>query len=87
VDRLPQRMERIGSSLITMAVTVVGSAEAVQKALNCSDADFAAYRAGRKQPNQAEFETLVSIIIREQDKIIQRNREVLAKIRANSNKR
>jgi hypothetical protein len=55
--------------------------------LNCSDADFAAYRAGRKQPNQTEFETLVSIIIREQDKIIQRNREVLAKIRANSNKR
>ena len=64
-----------------MAVSLVGDADAVRKAMACSEADFEAYCAGSKAPSQEEFERLVGVIIREQGNLIAAKRDLLAQTR------
>ena len=74
-------MGRVATRLIALAVSLAGSEE-VEKALNCTPVDFRGFCAGLKEPTQAQFEALVDLIVREQNALIAKNRDVLAGIRA-----
>lgn len=76
-----QRLHDLAAQLIAMAVSLVGEADAVRKAMGCSELDFEAYCAGRTAPSQSEFERLVGVIVREQGNLIAANRNLLAQIR------
>jgi hypothetical protein len=76
-----ERLENLAARLIAMAVSLVGDAGPVRKAMACSEYDFEAYCAGGKVPNQQEFERLVELIVREQGNLIAANRALLAEIR------
>jgi hypothetical protein len=65
-----------------MAVSLTGDAEAVRKAMNALHENFRAYCAGKKEPTFDQFERLVTLIVREQGRIIAGNRELIARIRA-----
>ena len=65
-----ERLENLAARLIAMAVSLVGDAGPVRKAMACSEYDFEAYCAGGKVPNQQEFERLVELIVREQGNLI-----------------
>jgi hypothetical protein len=52
--------------------------------MKCSNVDFQEYCAGRREPPAEEFDRLVTLIIREQGKLIARNRVLIARIRAQS---
>ena len=81
MERAPDKLPDTSSRLITMAVSLVGSAEAVVAEIRCSDADFRDYCAAVKEPTQRELDRLLQLIVREQGKMIARNRELLARIR------
>jgi len=76
-----ERLDNLAAQLIAMAVSLVGDAEAVRKAMACSEYDFEAYCAGGKAPSQQEFERLVELIVREQGSLIAANRVLLAEMR------
>jgi hypothetical protein len=82
MDRAPDKLPNTSSRLIAMAVSLVGSALEVMAQMKSSEADFRAYCGGEKEPDGAEFSRLVSLIIREQGKLIAQNRELMAQIRA-----
>lgn len=65
-----------------MAVSLVGSAEAVQAELKCSASDFREYCSGNTPIPWHELDKLISLIVREQGMIIAKNRELIAQIRA-----
>ena len=65
-----------------MAVSLVGSAEQVQKEMNCSLDDFRDYCSGEREPTQDEIEKLIALIVREQGELIARNRKLTQQIRA-----
>jgi hypothetical protein len=67
-----------------MAVSLLGSPEAVREAMRASEADFTAYRAGAKEPPSNEFQRLVDLIVVEQAKVVRANREILAELRRKS---
>ena len=70
------------NGVIAMAVSLVGEAQSVALEMKCSNADFLEYCAGRKEPPPPELDRLVSLIIREQGRMISKNRQLLADMRA-----
>ena len=82
MERAPEKLPNTASRLIAMAGSLVGGAEEVMQAMGCSSENFQAYRSGQKEPTWPELDRLVTLIVREQGKIIAQNRKVLAKTRA-----
>ena len=68
------------SRLISMAVSLVGEAQSVMLEMRCSHADFREYCLGLREPNAEEFERLIELIVAEQRKMLDRNRELLAQV-------
>ena len=81
MDRVPPKLPNTSSRLIAMAVSLVGSAARVMGEMKCSAHHFRQYCEGRTEPTLPEFERLVTLIVREQGKMIARNREMVAAIR------
>jgi hypothetical protein len=77
LDRRPDKLPNTCSRLIAMAVSLVGAVAPVMAHMRSSPADFEDYRAGRKEPPWSEFDRLVSLIVREQQVVIARNRAFL----------
>jgi hypothetical protein len=75
---MPENAEGVASKLIGMAVSLVGKAH-VMAYMKCSDDDFRDYYDARKSPPQPDIERLIQLILREQNKIIAKYRELLAK--------
>jgi hypothetical protein len=84
MDRVPAKLPNTSSRLIAMAASLIGDAESVRKEMGCSLADFAEYCTGRKEPSWPEFDRLIELVVREQSRLIARNRAFLAKTRARS---
>ena len=82
MDRAPPKLPNTSSRLISMAVSLVGEVKSVALEMKCSNADFLEYCAGRKEPPFDEFDRLISLIVREQGRMISKNRQLLADIRA-----
>jgi hypothetical protein len=82
VDRAPPKLPNTSSRLIAMAVSLVGEAQSVALEMKCSNEDFLEYCAGHKEPLPQEFDRLITLIIREQGRMIAKNRQLLADIRA-----
>jgi hypothetical protein len=83
---VPDRLSNTTSRLIALAASLVDSPDSVKATMKCSDADFLAYCAGRKESGGPELERLIDLIIHEQGKIIAHNRELLADQRARQKK-
>ena len=81
MDRVPPKVSSTASSLIATAVSLVGP-EAVRKEIGCSEADFLAYCGSQKDPTWPEIDRLIQLLVREQGKVIAKNRELMAGIRA-----
>ena len=64
-----------------MAVSLAGSVDEVKACMRSAEADFLDYCAGAKEPAFAELDRLVTLIIREQGKIIAQNRDLLQRVR------
>lgn len=69
----------ITSRLIAMGASLVGSAEQVMAAMQCSAENFRLYSGGTREPTSRELERLISLIVREQQKLISANRTALAR--------
>ena len=82
VDRVPSQLPNCSSRLIAMAVALVGEAQSVMLEMRCSHAEFREYCLGLREPGAEEFNRLVDLIVSEQRKMIDQNRELLAQIRA-----
>jgi hypothetical protein len=82
VDRTPGKLPNTTSRLIAMAASMLGSNDAVLKAMKCSAADFLCYCDGSKEPAWQELERLVTLIVTQQQKLIEENRQLLARHRA-----
>ena len=81
MDRGPQKFPNICSRLIAAAVSLVGSAEAVRAHMRTTAEHFLDYCAGASEPSFAELDRLVTLIVREQGKIIAHNRDLLRAMR------
>lgn len=81
MDRVPPKLPNTASRLMTMAVSLVGGAQTVALEMKCSNSDFRAYLAGEKEPPMDEFNRLVELVVREQGRLIARNRELIAQVR------
>jgi hypothetical protein len=81
MDRLNGKLPNTCSRLIAMAVSLAGSAQAVREEMRASEADFTEYCAGQKEPSWPELNRLVTLIVREQGRMIAQNRELIARIR------
>ena len=81
MDRVPPKLPNTASRLIAMAVSLVGDAQSVMLEMKCSHADFRDYYEGRKEPSADEFGRLVELLVREQRRVIEQNREFLAQSR------
>jgi hypothetical protein len=84
-DRAPSKPPSCASRLIAMAVTLVGEAQSVMLEMRCSRVDFREYCLGLREPTAEEFERLVNLVIVEQRKMLDKNRELLAQIREKHN--
>ena len=80
MDRVPEHLPNNASRLIAAAVSLVGSADEVRAFMKSAEVDFRDYCAGQKEPSWPEFDRLITLIIREQGKIIAHNRELLRKM-------
>jgi hypothetical protein len=69
------------SRLIAAAVSLVGSGQEVRAYMRATEEHFVEYCAGTKEPSFAELDRLVTLIIREQGKVIAQNRELLRRNR------
>ena len=81
MDRIPPKLPNTSSRLIALAVSLVGSGQAVSAKMRCTEDDFRDYCAGTKEPSWPELDRLVSMIVREQGKMIAKNRELLNQMR------
>jgi hypothetical protein len=70
-----------GARLIAMAVSLAGSVEEVKACMRSTEADFIDYCAGVREPALPELDRLITLIIREQGKIIAQNRDLLQRAR------
>lgn len=82
MDRAPAKLPNTSSRLIAMAVSLVGEVQTVALEMKCSNPDFLEYCAGRKEPPPEELDRLITLIVREQGRLISKNRQLLADIRA-----
>ena len=78
---LDTRVGKTAQRLIAMAVSLCGDAQPVRKAMRCSEEDFTAYCAGRKEPPWPEMDGLITLIVHEQGSIIAKNRELLKSLK------
>jgi hypothetical protein len=85
MDRIPSKLPNTISRLIAMAVSLVGEAQSVMLEMRCSHVDFREYCLGLREPTTEEFERLLELIVSEQRKMIDKNRELLAQIRERHN--
>jgi hypothetical protein len=69
------------NTLIAMAISLV-DADFVRREIGCSPANFTAYCAAQQQPPWPEHDRLIQLIVREQQKVIARNRDLISQIRA-----
>jgi hypothetical protein len=81
MDRMPDKLPNTASRLIASAVSLVGSADEVRAFMGSTAEDFHAYCASAKDPTWPELDRLITLIIREQGKIIAHNRDLLRQIR------
>ena len=81
VDRVRSQLPNCSSRLIAIAVSLVGEAQSVMLEMRCSHAEFREYCLGLREPGADEFNRLVDLIVTEQRKMIDKNRELLAQIR------
>ncbi|HWM30134.1 MAG TPA: hypothetical protein VNO69_00305 [Methyloceanibacter sp.] len=65
-----------------MAVSLLGDTRKVMAYMQCLEADFLEYCAGKKEPPWPELDRLIALIIHEQGLIIAKNREILVKLHA-----
>jgi hypothetical protein len=70
------------NTLVAMAISLVGDADFVRREIGCSPANFTAYCAAQQQPPWPEHDRLIQLIVREQQKVIARNRDLISQIRA-----
>ena len=85
MDRAPHKLPNTASRLIAGAVSLVGSPEEVRAFMQTTAEDFLDYCACRKDPTWPELDRLITLIVREQGKIIAHNRRLLremAEVRA-----
>jgi hypothetical protein len=82
MDRAPPKLPNTSSRLIAMAVSLVGEAQSVVLEMRCSHEEFVDYCAGRREPTPEQFDRLITLLVREQGKMIAKNREMLAAIQA-----
>ena len=73
--------------LIAMAVSLCGDTQPIRAAMRCSEEDFVAYCAGKKEPPWPEVDRLITLIVYEQGSIIAKNRELLTQARAKLQRR
>ena len=81
MDRLAGKLPNTSSRLIAMAVSLVGSGQAVREHMRAAEADFSEYCTGQKEPSWPELDRLVTLIVREQGRMIAQNRALIARIR------
>jgi hypothetical protein len=81
-DRAQPKLPTTTSRLIAVAVSLVGEAQSVMLEMKCSHADFREYCFGLREPSAEEFDRLVELIVVEQRKMLEQNRELLAQARA-----
>jgi len=81
LERMPRKPPNAASRLIAMAVTLVGEAQSVMLEMRCSHAEFREYTLGLREPTAEELDRLLELIISEQRKMIERNRELAAQLR------
>jgi hypothetical protein len=80
-ERALEKLPNTASRLIALAVSLIGGATEVMKAMGCSAQDFQAYCSGQKEPTWPEIDRLTALIVREQERVIAQNREAMAKAR------
>ncbi|HEY8251060.1 MAG TPA: hypothetical protein VIG70_10665 [Burkholderiales bacterium] len=81
-DRAQPKLPTTTSRLIAVAVSLVGEAQSVMLEMKCSHADLREYCFGLREPSAEEFDRLVELIVVEQRKMLEQNRELLAQARA-----
>jgi hypothetical protein len=81
-DRAQPKLPNTTSRLIAVAVSLVGEAQSVMLEMKCSHADFREYCFGLREPSAEEFDRLIELIVVEQRKMLEQNRELLAQARA-----
>ena len=82
MDRVPPRLPNTASRLIAMAVSLLGNTEAVRLEMGCTPEEFRAYGEAETEPPWHQVDRLVQLIVREQGKVIARNRKLTEEIRA-----
>ena len=83
MDRIPTTLPNSVSRLIAMAAMLIGSDDPVREAMQASVDDFRAYQSGAKEPPWPEMDRLIDLIVREQKKMIERNRAAVRETREN----
>jgi hypothetical protein len=78
MDRCAEKSPNSASRFIAMAVSLIGSSEAVRSAMRCSEEQFLQYREGAKEPAWRELCWVIELVVAEQRKMIERNRQRLA---------
>jgi hypothetical protein len=81
LERVPDKLANTAARLIAAAVSLLGSSEEVRAHMRASKDQFLEYCAGSKEPSFGELDRLVTLIVREQGKIIAQNRELLQRAR------
>jgi len=81
-DPAAPKLPTTTSRLIAVAVSLVGEAQSVMLEMKCSHADFREYCFGLREPSAEEFDRLIELIVVEQRKMLEKNRELLAQARA-----
>ena len=71
----------VTSQLIAAAVSLVGAPGEVRTHMRSTEKHFLDYCAGVKEPSPVELERLITLIIREQGRIIAQNRNLLQQLR------
>jgi hypothetical protein len=70
-----------------MTVTLLGNTAAASTALHCSELELESWRAGVMEPPWVVFERMVDILIEQQAKQINDQREALRQLRAGGSKK
>lgn len=65
------------SELLEIAAKLLGSDVELRTQMKWSAADLAAYRAGKTNLPWTEYDRLVALIIREQGKLLEKNKQLL----------
>ena len=77
----PATRSTAASQLIAAAVSLLGSPADVRGEMGATEQNFLEYCAGAKEPSSAEFERLITLIVREQGRLIAQNRKLLQQLR------